>query len=343
MLICEASCWPHYSRDVGPRPHSHHCYHIMWGRSRTTVTTSCVSHDCNHIMWVMTVTHCVSQDCNHIMWVRTVTTSHEAGLWLHSYLEAKLWPQIYNNPLTPTVIWKLLEIIGRVRLCPSCSFATALDSDINQTTGSGGHLSMWENRCMHAAVCLLRAGQPRSASDAAKLGQFILWIDPIHTMNWHACDPRELTYEFHRSILVGHRRPNRRQGVKTFGCILNCKCWNFLYICSSVGHVGSSIYEESRFTALEHIFDVQLIDVSERATVANLFNKLKLKSFSAQTITGNISRSWSTPWTTSEVCYSWNLLTVAYLRHWKLIRIKGIDLMIIHCNGSFDQAIDHAL
>ena len=26
---------------------------------------------------------------------------------------------------------------------------------------------------MHAAVCLLRAGQPRSAGDAAKLGQFI--------------------------------------------------------------------------------------------------------------------------------------------------------------------------
>ena len=46
------------------------------------------------------------------------------------------------NPLTPTVIQKLLEIIGRVRLCPSCSFATALDSDINQTTGSGGRLSM---------------------------------------------------------------------------------------------------------------------------------------------------------------------------------------------------------
>ena len=86
------------------------------------------------------------------------------------------------NPLTPTVIQKLLEIIGRVRLCPSCSFATALDSDINQTTGSGGHLSMWENRCMHAAV--LRAGQPRSAGDAAKLGQFIgqfSWVtgDPI--------------------------------------------------------------------------------------------------------------------------------------------------------------------
>ena len=58
------------------------------------------------------------------------------------------------NPLQPTAIRKLLEIIGRVRLYPSCSFATALDSDINQTTGSGGHLSMWENLCMHAAVWL---------------------------------------------------------------------------------------------------------------------------------------------------------------------------------------------
>ena len=37
---------------------------------------------------------------------------------------------------------------------------------------------------MHAAVCLLRAGQPRSAGDAAKFGQFIgqfSWVigDPI--------------------------------------------------------------------------------------------------------------------------------------------------------------------
>ena len=89
-----------------------------------------------------------------------------------------------HNPLRPTAIQKPLEIIGRVRLYPSRSFATALDSDINQTTGSGGHLSMWENRCVHAAVCLLRAGQPRSAGDAVKLGQFIgqfSWVtgDPI--------------------------------------------------------------------------------------------------------------------------------------------------------------------
>ena len=37
---------------------------------------------------------------------------------------------------------------------------------------------------MHAAVCLLRTGQPRSAGDAAKLGQFIgqfswVTVDPI--------------------------------------------------------------------------------------------------------------------------------------------------------------------
>ena len=43
---------------------------------------------------------------------------------------------------------------------------------------------MCENRCMHAAVCLLRADQPRSAGDAAKLGQFVgefSWVtgDPI--------------------------------------------------------------------------------------------------------------------------------------------------------------------
>ena len=90
----------------------------------------------------------------------------------------------FINPLRMTVIQKLLEIIGIVRLCPSCSFATALDSDINQTTGMGGLLSMWENRCMHATVCLLRAGQPRSASDVAKSGQFtgqFSWVtgDPI--------------------------------------------------------------------------------------------------------------------------------------------------------------------
>ena len=46
-----------------------------------------------------------------------------------------------DNPLRTTVIHKLLEIIGIVRLCLSCWFATALDSDIIQTTGTGGVLS----------------------------------------------------------------------------------------------------------------------------------------------------------------------------------------------------------
>ena len=31
---------------------------------------------------------------------------------------------------------------------------------------------MWENQCMHATVCLLRAGEPRWSGKAAKSGQF---------------------------------------------------------------------------------------------------------------------------------------------------------------------------
>ena len=73
-----------------------------------------------------------------------------------SWHQDRLWyEELLFNPYRPTAIQELLEIIGRVRLWPSCSFATALDSDINQTTGSGGHLSMWENRCMHA--CCVQA------------------------------------------------------------------------------------------------------------------------------------------------------------------------------------------
>ena len=49
-------------------------------------------------------------------------------------------------------IWKLLEMICRSAY--ACSITTALHSNINQTAGSGGHLSMWENRCMHATVRL---------------------------------------------------------------------------------------------------------------------------------------------------------------------------------------------
>ena len=58
-------------------------------------------------------------------------------------------------PLRPVAISKLLDLIGRSAYILAFSPATAPDSDINQTAGSGGHLSMWENRCMHATVCLL--------------------------------------------------------------------------------------------------------------------------------------------------------------------------------------------
>ena len=75
--------------------------------------------------------------------------------------------------LRPVAISKQLEWIGRSAYILAWSIATALHSDINQTSGSGGHLNMWENRCMRATVCLLRAGWPTRAGDAAKSGQFI--------------------------------------------------------------------------------------------------------------------------------------------------------------------------
>ena len=61
---------------------------------------------------------------------------------------------------------------------------TAPDSDINQTASSSGRPSMWKNRCMHAAVCLLRAGQPKRAGDVEKSGEFLgefSWVefDPV--------------------------------------------------------------------------------------------------------------------------------------------------------------------
>ena len=76
------------------------------------------------------------------------------------------------NPLTSVAISKLLEWSIGPHIFLVGSIVTALHSDINQTAGSSGRPSMWENRCMHATVCLLRAGQPRRAGDAAKSGQF---------------------------------------------------------------------------------------------------------------------------------------------------------------------------
>ena len=63
------------------------------------------------------------------------------------------------NPLTPTAIQKLLEIIDRVRLYPSCSFATALDSDINQTTRLGWS-SEYVRKSMYACRSVSVACRP---------------------------------------------------------------------------------------------------------------------------------------------------------------------------------------
>ena len=42
----------------------------------------------------------------------------------------------------PVAISKLLEMIGKSTYILAYSIMTALDSDIIETTGSGGHLSM---------------------------------------------------------------------------------------------------------------------------------------------------------------------------------------------------------
>ena len=106
---------------------------------------------------------------------------------------------IVNVSLTLSKYWqpwvhlKLLEIIDRVRLYPLCKIiATALDSDINQTTGSGGHLSMWENRCTCIADsvsgCIATASRGSISISAQR-----------NSVNWL------------RSILIWvSRRPNRR-------------------------------------------------------------------------------------------------------------------------------------
>ena len=102
------------------------------------------------------------------------------------YFMERCWDKL--NPLTPVAISKLLELIGRSAYILACLLATVPDSNINQTSGSGGHLSMWETR---------RAG------DAAKSGQFIgqfSWVTgdpmgvkgitlwrPLGLKMWHIC------------------------------------------------------------------------------------------------------------------------------------------------------------
>ena len=77
--------------------------------------------------------------------------------------------QMYQfNPLTPRAISERLGMIGNSTYILTCSIATAPDSDINQTAGSGGQLSKWKNRCMSAV-----SGQPKRACDAAKSGEFL--------------------------------------------------------------------------------------------------------------------------------------------------------------------------
>ena len=89
---------------------------------------------------------------------------------------------LYYNPLTMVAISKLLEMIDRSTCILACSIKSALKSYINQNAGSGGHLSMFNNRRMHTTVCLLHAEQPKH--NTAKSGEFIgelSWVvhDPI--------------------------------------------------------------------------------------------------------------------------------------------------------------------
>ena len=90
------------------------------------------------------------------------------------------------NPLRPTAIQKLLEMIGRVRLCSSYSFAIALDLNINQTAA---RVVIWVcekiDVCMPQCVCCV-AGQPRRAGAAAKSGQF------VGQFSWVTGDPTGL-------------------------------------------------------------------------------------------------------------------------------------------------------
>ena len=84
--------------------------------------------------------------------------------------------------------WKLSVKSG---LCPSCSFATALDSDIIHTTGTGGVLSRWENRLIYTPQCVTVACRP--SEKRRRLGEigsihmsYISWVtgDPWFSSQW---------------------------------------------------------------------------------------------------------------------------------------------------------------
>ena len=103
--------------------------------------------------------------------------------WSSEGYSTRSTKQLYN-PLTTAAVSKPLELIGSPTYVLACQEPTAPDSDINQTAGSSGRPNMWKNRCMHAAVCLLHAGQLNRAGDVAKSGEFLgefFWVvyDPM--------------------------------------------------------------------------------------------------------------------------------------------------------------------
>ena len=79
-----------------------------------------------------------------------------------------LWRELFQNCWK----WSIGPLISS--RAQSRPLSTRI-SDKNQTAGSDGHLSMWKNRCMHASVCLLHAGQPKYASNAEKPGCIHRW------------------------------------------------------------------------------------------------------------------------------------------------------------------------
>ena len=85
-----------------------------------------------------------------------------------------------DNPLTPTAIQKLLEIIDIVRLYPSCSFATALDSDINRLPLVRRCEKI--DVCMPQCVCCVQASREAPATRRN-------WVNFIGQFSWVTGDP----------------------------------------------------------------------------------------------------------------------------------------------------------
>ena len=86
-----------------------------------------------------------------------------------------------------------------------------------------GWSSEYVRKSMHAAVCLLRAGQPRSAGDAAKLGQFIgqfSWVtgDPIGVKGLITASCKNGNAQIRRRLgnlyRVFHRPPEFGYGIE---------------------------------------------------------------------------------------------------------------------------------